>query len=452
MPRHALLLLNKAINEDNVNALKLYNIGRHDMPTEVERKALSFIETYAEQNGGKTPSYALVADTIDGFEYVPEVSDTYDYLAKHVKAHAAKTYILDMFDVPEGGQMTEFERKLNELDGHEFIDDWLTPRIESIKMRTSVREKVGTDIKTGGETFLEEYRRRKLGESFRIWKSKFSAIGSYISGNVYTVYGKSGRGKSVLTLEDAMHVAQQGANVLIWAMEMSLFEVMVRAYVSLSGDMEIANKVIDGVDMAVGFDSDAIRHGTLGDEYEQALEAFLKSIDELLPGNVTIRAVDDEDFSGRSLRDLEADIEATKADFVVIDPFYYLDYEANTSRTAGGGAAETSKKLRALAGRTQTAIVAITQAEETEEEKSDEGSRELKLPERKDVKKTKALLEDAYQLIAIDTDYQQGRGYVGIGKGRDGGEGNVSEIQYLPQYGIIRELNMSTADADAFEF
>src|SRR5699024_3795360 len=289
MPRHALLLLNKAINEDNVNALKLYNIGRHDMPTEVERKALSFIETYAEQNGGKTPSYALVADTIDGFEYVPEVSDTYDYLAKHVKAHAAKTYILDMFDVPEGEQMTEFERKLNELDGHEFIDDWLTPRIESIKMRTSVREKIGTDIKTGGETFLEEYRRRKLGESFRIWKSKFSAIGSYISGNVYTVYGKSGRGKSVLTLEDAMHVAQQGANVLIWAMEMSLFEVMVRAYVSLSGDMEIANKVIDGVDMAVGFDSDAIRHGTLGDEYEQALEAFLKSIDELLPGNVTIR-------------------------------------------------------------------------------------------------------------------------------------------------------------------
>src|SRR5699024_12136815 len=167
--------------------------------------------------------------------------------------------------------------------------------------------------------------RRRHTRSKRDWSSdvcssdlKFSAIGSYISGNVYTVYGKSGRGKSVLTLEDAMHVAQQGANVLIWAMEMSLFEVMVRAYVSLSGDMEIANKVIDGVDMAVGFDSDAIRHGTLGDEYEQALEAFLKSIDELLPGNVTIRAVDDEDFSGRSLRDLEADIEATKADFVVI--------------------------------------------------------------------------------------------------------------------------------------
>src|SRR5690606_23432995 len=118
--------------------------------------------------------------------------------------------------------------------------------------------------------------------------------------------------------------------------------------------------------------------------------------------------------------------------------FYYLHYERNTSKTAGGDAAETSKRLRALAGRTSTVIVAITQADETKQEEDEDGNRELKLPERKDVKKTKALLEDAYLLIGVDTDYKQGRGLVGVFKGRDGGEGNVSEVLYIPQVGIVR--------------
>lgn len=452
MPRHALLLLNKVVNEDNTHALTRYNITAKDMPTDIERKAYDFITDYADKNKGKSPSYALVVESVDGYEYVPEVSDNYEYLARQVKSFTAKRMILDMFDVKGGGDLSLFERKLNEMDGIEFVDNWLTTQIESIKMRTSVRESVGTDIKTGAEKYLEEYHRRKLGESHRIWKSRFSAIGHYTSGNVYTVYGKSGRGKSVITLEDAVYVAQQGANVLLWAMEMPIQEVLTRAYVSISGDMEVAKKMIDGVDMSVGFDANAMRQGTLSDEWENALEGFLKVVDAYVGGNITIRAVDDEDFMDRSLRALEADIETTNADFVVIDPFYYMEMEANTSRTAGGGASETSRKLRALAGRTKAVIVAITQAEETDEEKDDMGTRELSLPDRKDVKKTKSLLEDAYQLIAVDTDYKQGRGLVGINKGRDGGEGNASEIQYLPQYGIVREIAMTEADASAFNF
>src|SRR5690606_13975060 len=111
-------------------------------------------------------------------------------------------------------------------------------------------EKVGTDIKTDASKFLAEYDRRKAGESFRIWKSKFSAIGEYVSSNLYTVYGKSGRGKSIITLEDAIYAAQQGANVLIWATEMGCFEVLVRIYVSISGEAGVTNANFNGLDLA----------------------------------------------------------------------------------------------------------------------------------------------------------------------------------------------------------
>src|SRR5690554_15418 len=187
-------------------------------------------------------------------------------------------------------------------------------------------------------------------------------------------------------------------------------------------------------------------------EFETAFRFFLDTINDELDGNIIVRGVDDPDFNNRSLRQLEADILQTKADVVVIDPFYYLDYEKNTSKTSGGDASETSKKLRRLTGTHQVVTIAITQADETKTNKDDDGERELELPNREDVKKTKSLLEDASTLIAIDTDYKQGRGLVGINKGRNGGEGDVVEILYIPQVGIVQELRVGEDTVKDFEF
>src|SRR5690625_2585683 len=444
--QYAKLFLNRVINENDTAALRRHNITVDDMPTKIDADTLRFIEGYAEENNGEAPSYAAVASSVEGFEYLPEVSDSFTYLAKQVKDYTAKKMVDEWF------RAGEFERSINEMGGQEFVNNWLPKKIESIIMRTNVREKIGTDIKTDAGMFLREYDRRKAGESFRVWKSKFDAIGEYISGNLYTVYGKSGRGKSVITLEDALFVAQQGANVLIWAMEMSAYELLVRAYTSLSGDAKIANTEIQGVNMDVGFDSRDMRLGTFSAEFEEAFKHFVRNINEHIVGNLIVRAVDDADFINRSLRDLQADIERTNADFVIIDPFYFLDYEANTSRTAGGDAAATSMKLRRYAGTSSVVIIAITQAEETKEETTDDGVRELTLPNREDVKKTKQLLEDAYQLIAVDTDYQQGRGIVGVNKGRDGGEGNITEFIYAPQYGVIKPLETGDKAMEGFDF
>src|SRR5690625_1695755 len=177
---------------------------------------------------------------------------------------------------------------------------------------------------------------------------------------LYTAFGQSGLGKSVLTLEDALYVAQQGANVLIYAEEMGWFEVMVRIYTSLSGEQGITRATFDGVDMDAGFNARDIRVGALSEEFEAAFREFVRNLNDYISGNITVRADDDEDFNDRSLRALEADIKRLDADFVMIDPYYYLTYEKNTSRSTGGDAAITSNWLRLLIGWLEDVTVAIT--------------------------------------------------------------------------------------------
>lgn len=440
------IFLNKVIEDGDGGAFAANNITIDDMHSEIDRATYQYIARYGEQNGGEVPSYAAVATEVEGFEFIPGVTDSYGWLAGQIKDFTAKREILKWF---ESG---DFERKLNEMGGKEFIDTYLAPQVESVSKQAAVRENVGTDLKRDGDKFLGEHDRRKEGESFRVWKSKYSAIGEYISGNMYTLFGESGRGKSILALEDAIHVAKQGANVLIYAMEMGWYEVLVRIYVSISGDAEIATAHLQGVEMGAGFNARDVRLGELAEEFETAFREFVRTINDRVEGNITVRAVDDEDFTDRSLRTLQADIERLNIDYVMIDPFYYLTYEKNTSKTTGGDAANTSHKLRALTGRLSVVTVAITQSDVKKSEGDDEGVRELELPSRDGVRKTKALMDDAAVLIGIDSDYKQGLAIVGNLKGRDGGEGDVSNVLYMPGYGVVKELEVGEEAMKGFDF
>ncbi|MCD2486819.1 DnaB-like helicase C-terminal domain-containing protein [Bacillus sp. FSL W8-0445] len=440
---YGVLMLSKVIEQNDPNALLRFNITAEDLPTEGERKALRYITEYAEKHGGQAPTAEMVANEVPDFQPDFNIDANYDYLAEKLRKQAA---LREFVDIAEKELPDRFSQA---QDNPEELFSWLTEKVESLKIRTNVRSSIGTDIKKDTDKFKAEYENRKAGESFRIWLSKFDfinrAMGGYVSSNVYVIYGKSGRGKSAIALEEAINCAMQGANVLIWSMEMGWYEVLVRLYVSISASIGVTKANLDGVDIEAGFNSRDVRQGKLSDEFEADFMEFLDKMNELIPGNIIVRAVDDEDFGSRKLRDLKADILETKADVVLIDPFYYLDYEKNTSKTAGGDAAETSKKLRRLAGQTKTTVFALTQAEEGEGKDADS---ELKLPQRKDVKKTKALLEDAALLIAVDTNAEEGRGLIGLNKGRDGGEGQRAEIVYLPQFGVIKQLG----GADQFDF
>lgn len=446
MSAYGEMILSRVVDDGMVEPLIKYGVTADDMPTQAEKDALAFIVKYAEQNGGKAPSYAELAQNTE-VTYIPQVSDSYDYLVRQLKANAARLQALKMLQ-------EEAPKKFSELDGNAFLD-WLTDESIRIKMGTQVRKNVGVSVVNDTNRFLEEYERRKAGESFRIWKSKFPTInreiGGYFSGNIYTWYGRSGRGKSVFTLEEAIESAFQGATVLIWAMEMSEFEIYARAYSSISARSNVGiTATIDGVDYAAGFENRALLTAQLDEAYMAGFKTFLSTLNSIVPGNIIVRAADHADFEDRSVKALEADILNTKADVVVVDPFYYLDYDANTSRTAGGDAAATSKKLRKLAGRTKTVIHVITQADEVKDDKGENGERELRPPARAEIKKTKAVLEDAAAVFGIDTVARDGLGVIHTGKGRAGGEDATAEILYLPSYGIVREMETGEAAASQF--
>lgn len=442
-------LLSKILDTNDPGALTRFAISEEHFSEPSDRAAYRFIREYAEANRNQAPDYRTVSAEVEGFTYVPEVGDSLEWLADNLKKRAAHRMYYDYFS------RGEFERVFNGGDP-EAIEKSLAELIEKVRTKTDSRKKIGVSVKEI-DAFLSEYRRRKEGQSFKIWRSKFERIneiiGGYISGNMYTVFGKSGRGKSVITLEESIQAAMDGANVLIWSMEMPWYEVMVRIYVSISGRNAVVPKqYIDDelVSMDAGFNARHIQRGKLSAEFEEGFTEFLRTINEVVPGNIYVRGVDHEDFNVRNLRQLEADILATNADVVMVDPFYYLDYEKNTSKTTGGDAAETSKKLRRLAGKTQTVIFAITQADEVKGKEDDEGNRELAIPDRSEVVITQQLLRDAANLIAIDTLTEEGRGVIGIGKGRDGGEGERCEIVYLPNYGLVKQMDEGEAMANQF--
>jgi len=442
------MLLSKVIDGNDVSVFNKYAIDISHFSTKGEKETFDFIQKYAANNKNQTPSYATVVSECNEFEYVPQVEDSFTFLVKQVKSHKAKIEIKDFIEQEFVDAFT------NESDGNKLAD-LLISHANRVKMRTDVLDVIGTSLKTDTQAFLDEYKRRKSGESFKIWKSKFATInnevGGYLSGNMYSWYGRSGRGKSVFTMEEALEAATQGARVLVWAMEMSRFEWMARAYSSLSARQGIIDANIEGVNYDVGFENRALLTGKLSEEFESGFEVFLLSLNESLKGEIILRAADDVDFHKRDVAQLESDIHQTKADVVVVDPIYLMDFEANTARVAGGDVANTSKKIRRMAGLTGTVIHVITQAEEVRDDTDEEGNRELRAPKRAEIKKTKAVLEDAANTFGIDT--LDGQGLIEIGKSRNSSsEGAQVEVLYMPNYGLVRELETGQAAASQFDF
>lgn len=441
MSNYATMLFNKVIEQDDINSLKRTGLTSDHFTNETDKNTYNFIVDFAEKNDKHAPSLEVVMTEIDNFIAVPGVEESYEFLTRQVMNEAAAVQFRDRYEAIA----TEFADGQRDMDA--FIST-LTDDLRRIKMETSVRTKTGTSVKLDADFMVREYEKREAGETAKEWESLFPVIKRYVAGNMYVVYGKSGRGKSVITLRDAVHMAEQGATVLIWSMEMPTYQVMARLYSFLSADAEMFDKNIDGALLKAGFNADEIRRGTMDSATKAQFVSFVSDIINALKGDIIIRGVDDSDFHKRDLNALEADLINTGADVLVIDPFYYLDYEKNTSKTTGGDAANTSKRLRRLTGTHSVVTLAITQADESDQHDDGEGTREISLPKRSEVSKTKALLQDASQLIAIDTDYLQNRGLVGLNKGRDGGEGTSDEIVYIPQFGVVQPMANMTSASD----
>jgi replicative DNA helicase len=437
------LILSKAINENDVASLNRYGITEELLQSDIHKKAYQYIIKYSRENEGNAPAYQTLLSKVPDFDFQVSTENTsFRSLAKSLKNSKLQVEVAAFVN----SEMEElWKESVKDDDPTKFINNMIA-NMEIIKANNNLGESAGRKLENASDWYLEEFYNRKAGNSVKFWDSHFSGLteligGGYQSGNMYTVYGRSGRGKSTITLVEAISAAMQGANVLLWVLEMPKYEFASRALSFISARDKIKKSTIKGEDYLAGFriqDLTSANFNTL-DEEQQFVD-FVNNLNEKIEGSITIRAVDDEDFINRSVRQLERDIVETDADFVVVDPIYYMHYEKNTSKTAGGDASATSKALRLMAGRTKTVILVITQAEEDSNEKGG-SDRTINIPKRSQVKKTMSVLEDASYVLAFDS--CDGRFAVEVVKGRSGNEGEQVEGIFLPSIGYVEESNQA---------
>lgn len=436
------MFLSKVVTENDVKALSRHGLYASHFQTNIEKRAYEFILDFARSNEGNAPSYATLIDAVPEFDYYPDATDSFTFYGKQLKTSKYQNEMAEFFN----GDSSQFAKAWAEYSKEpEKFYQVVSKQMEELNRANSISDKIGTDVAKSGEWFMEELENRKQGKGHKLWKSGFNKLddilgGGFQSSNMFTTYAKSGRGKSILTMVFLLEAAMNGATVLVWTLEMSKYEFISRLLSFLSARDKIVTHEMEGRDpIEAGFKVNEMLTGKFENyETEHDLIRYLENLNDTLKGKIIVRAIDDEDFNQRSVSELERNIEEFEADVVLVDPIYYLTMEKNTSKTAGGDLAETSKRLRKVAGRHRVVLHVITQASEDESEETG-SDREIKLPKRSAVKKTKQVLEDSTAVIAFDS--ADGRFQIGVNKGRSGGEGEVVEGIFLPAIGYVKETN-----------
>lgn len=442
----AKLLLNKVVEDGTTTPLTRHNITIADMHSDVDRETYRFITGYAAENAGKAPSWALVTSSVAGYEYLPEVSDSYTYLARELKGYSAKQAFIEKW------KSGEIERNLTDLSGADFIEKYLPEMAESIKAQTSVRADIGRTMVDIKESYRVEYANRKNGKSNKRWDTPFppltEEISGWFAGDVYGIMAESGRGKTYLIIKIIDSLLRQGANVLVKSFE-------VKEYVWISRLISIITAVdemfVDELGRKLGIPNKRLLSGSLDDiVYEQFTEV-LETLDTYYPGTLYFQGKSDANLT-RTLNDLERELSTGQVDAVFLDPFYGLTdvYGKNSNNTAGGAAEQAATRFENIIGDNDVLGFYAVQATVEKKQTDDDEQRMLNLPTRDQVKTTKRLLEIATNLLSFDSIEKEGVAMLGIEKGRSGGEDFRMELMALFDYGILKEFE--TGEAAAADF
>jgi replicative DNA helicase len=437
-------LLSKVVDANDAQAFVRFGIDRDHFATEDLRKAYDFIRTYADDNRGACPSYAIFAGANPHVTYIPAVSDSYEYLAKKLKDDAGKRMVAHLYEreIPD-----MFEKA---ADTGAFVDE-MTARLERIKEKSRIEIPVGLTLEQIASEFRTEYERRKAGKSFKLWRTPFPSlngvIGGLYSGDVYGVMAESGRGKTYLTEVLVDEMLRQGANVLAKSYEVKAYPWISRLISIITAREGAISDEQIGKDL--GLPNKALLSGALEGEFEEYLFQTLEALGRYYPGKLYLQAKSDPGLT-RNLDALSRELSSSKIDAVVIDAFYNLDdvYGTNVNRTAGGAAEQAARKFEKIVGDNDVVGIYTVQAHSERQEGEDGGHRDVKTAGRDRMKTTKALIDISTNIFSFDS--TDGNGRITLLKGRNGGEDYSLDLIALLDYGVLRELPSSSEAAAQF--
>ncbi|PAD72404.1 AAA family ATPase [Paenibacillus campinasensis] len=440
------LFVSKVIDENNVAAFTQYGIGPESFFTPLESSVVKFVLDYAKENGGNAPSYATIVSHFPDFVYVPGVNDSYEYLARKIKDYEGKQRLAELIN-------EEFPSLYRSSDTESVISA-LQERLESIKMGTSVRDKIGRDLTDIKTSLLSEYRKREEGRSFKRYDTPFPSltkeIGGFFTGDVYGVMAESGRGKTYLLIRIVDSLLRQAARVLVKSYEVKEYVWVARLVSVITA---IDETFTDNLGRKLGIPNRDILSGKLEDIVRDRFFEVVEQLDSYYPGQLYFQGKSDKGLT-RTLDDLDAELSRVKVDAVVLDPFYGLAdvYGRNANNTAGGAAEHAATRFENIIGDHDVIGFYTVQATVERKQSGDDGVRELHLPTRDQVMTTKRLLAIATVLFSFDSVEKEGIARIGCEKGRNGGEDFVLDLIALFDYGVLCEFPTGQDAASQFSF
>lgn len=373
------LLLSKVIEEQNFFILKKYNITANDFSD--ARDTYRFIEQYVKHNKGEIPDFRTVVDKT-GFEYEPEVADTFKFLCKEVKSQSAKRQAYKMLQ-------DNASKNFSSMDGSKFIQ-WLQKETDRIVKQTDVQVSDGTNFAKNGLERKQWYEDNKFNRSHIIVPTPFDTLNDFLGGgnelgDYLLIQAYTNKGKSWIASDFGLSAWKAGFGVLHYSPELSKRQQLNR------------------LDTLYGhFKNTDLRNGTLEDE--PAFTEYLEQFSDEQKVDYVVKTM--EDIDKLDVDTVEQDI-TTNPDLkvVIIDGFTLMSHSSR-DKSNRNAMSNTSRKLRQLFGRYGVLGIVIhqtpTSAEKDNIKKDEVGDRLPNPAQIYQYSETVAVIQDACTVLSFD--------------------------------------------------
>lgn len=411
-------LLSKVLEEQNYYILNKYNVKETDFYTIPE--VYSFIRDYSKEHG-QTPDYRTVVAQYESFNYMPEVVDSFGYLAKAVKNATAKRGAFELLQKQAG-------LKFKEMQGTDFIN-WMANEVKSLQELTSAESYSGANYATAGQERWSLYQEGKEQRSFKFIPSPYETLTKYLGGgfelgDYVLLQAYTNRGKSWIASHVGVTAWLNKFGVLHYSPELSY------AQQSQRNDTLIGH--FNNVHLKTGQLTDEDKYKTFLDnfnEQDQETPYIIKTM-EHLP-------------QGLSIEVIEADIIANpEVKMVIIDGFNLMSHKGKDGNR--NNMSNTSRRLRQLFARHQVVGIVVhqtpTSAEKENGGEDETGARVVAPAKIHQYSETIAVIQDACTVLSYDA--SDGVGKILIAKTRTPNVDKEITLHCDYNHGYIKEATV----------
>lgn len=380
-------LLSKVLEENNVAILSKYNVNERDFYSIPE--VYKFIKEYSNENG-EVPDYRTVVSKFSDFEYMPETSDSFHYMAKSIKSATAKRGAVELLQ-------NNATKKFSELTGYEFAK-WLHKESEQLLEISTADSYTGENYATTGEERWKLYEESKESRSYKFVPTPYPSLtqwlgGGFELGDYVLLQAYTNRGKSWIASHVGVKAWSSGYGVLHYSPELS-YDQQAQRNDTLLGH----------------FNNVGLKTGKLKNEGEY--KGFLEEV--FSPDNEVPYIIKTMEHlpQGLGLDVITADLQANpEIKMVIIDGFNLMDHKGRGQNR--DNMSNTSRKMRQLFARYGVVGVVVhqtpTSAEKENNHEDETGARLPTPPDIHQYSETIAVIQDAVTVLSFDQ-------FDGIGK------------------------------------